>query len=287
MNPIVNHLGETAGVSFFARNINQRKLAELKIKSSEEAYKLLLETINDGVMFIDNDNIIRFANRKFTEITGYRDEELNGINFTSLLSETDPLHRANIVQSILTDEDAREISMVNQQGTPVWFSVKGTPLMDDAGRIGGALLTHTEITHRKQAEKAIREKEQDYSNLLETMNEGLIYLDRAGVLKFANKKFETLTGFHVSDLLGNKLPSQISGGEQQRVAVARALINRPTLLLADEPTGNLDNKNAETLYALFVELKAVWQQRIIMVTHNEKLTSHSDQVIYLNSGRIE
>lgn len=84
-----------------------------------------------------------------------------------------------------------------------------------------------------------------------------------------------------------KLPSQISGGEQQRVAVARALINRPTLLLADEPTGNLDNKNAETLYDLFVELKAVWQQRIIMVTHNEKLTSQSDQVIYLNSGRIE
>jgi lipoprotein-releasing system ATP-binding protein len=84
-----------------------------------------------------------------------------------------------------------------------------------------------------------------------------------------------------------KLPSQISGGEQQRVAVARALINRPTLLLADEPTGNLDNKNAETLYELFVELKAVWQQRIIMVTHNEKLTTHSDQVIYLNSGRIE
>jgi len=84
-----------------------------------------------------------------------------------------------------------------------------------------------------------------------------------------------------------KLPSQISGGEQQRVAVARALINRPTLLLADEPTGNLDNKNAETLYALFVELKAVWQQRIIMVTHNEKLTAQSDQVIYLNSGRIE
>ncbi|MHA8089392.1 ABC transporter ATP-binding protein [Aquirufa antheringensis] len=85
----------------------------------------------------------------------------------------------------------------------------------------------------------------------------------------------------------HKLPSQISGGEQQRVAVARALINRPTLLLADEPTGNLDNKNAENLYELFVELKAVWQQRIIMVTHNEKLTSQSDQVIYLNSGRIE
>lgn len=90
----------------------------------------------------------------------------------------------------------------------------------------------------------------------------------------------------IQAILG-KLPSQISGGEQQRVAVARALINRPTLLLADEPTGNLDNKNAENLYELFVELKSVWRQRIIMVTHNEKLTSHSDQVIYLNSGKIE
>jgi lipoprotein-releasing system ATP-binding protein len=95
-----------------------------------------------------------------------------------------------------------------------------------------------------------------------------------------------VTNLGISPVL-HKLPSQISGGEQQRVAVARALINRPTLLLADEPTGNLDNKNAENLYELFVELKAVWQQRIIMVTHNEKLTSHSDQVIYLNSGRIE
>jgi lipoprotein-releasing system ATP-binding protein len=89
----------------------------------------------------------------------------------------------------------------------------------------------------------------------------------------------------IQDIL-QKLPSQISGGEQQRVAVARALINRPTLLLADEPTGNLDNKNAENLYELFIELKAEWQQRIIMVTHNDKLTSHSDQVIYLNSGKI-
>ncbi|MHA8073204.1 ABC transporter ATP-binding protein [Aquirufa sp. HETE-40SA] len=102
-------------------------------------------------------------------------------------------------------------------------------------------------------------------------------------LELFNKIVQTLG---IEPIL-KKLPSQISGGEQQRVAVARALINRPTLLLADEPTGNLDNKNAETLYDLFVELKAVWQQRIIMVTHNEKLTTHSDQVIYLNSGRIE
>jgi lipoprotein-releasing system ATP-binding protein len=87
--------------------------------------------------------------------------------------------------------------------------------------------------------------------------------------------------------LMTKFPSQLSGGEQQRVAVARALINKPALLLADEPTGNLDNKNAETLYELFLQLKQTYGQQIIMVTHNEAFTQQSDQVIYLNSGVIQ
>jgi lipoprotein-releasing system ATP-binding protein len=89
----------------------------------------------------------------------------------------------------------------------------------------------------------------------------------------------------IIDLL-RKFPNQISGGEQQRIAVARAMINRPRLLLADEPTGNLDNKNAENLYDLFVELKTELNQSIIMVTHNEKLTAKSDKIIFLESGQI-
>jgi lipoprotein-releasing system ATP-binding protein len=87
--------------------------------------------------------------------------------------------------------------------------------------------------------------------------------------------------------LSEKYPSQLSGGEQQRVAVARALINKPALLLADEPTGNLDIKNAESLYDLFLQVKQTYGQQIIMVTHNESLTKQSDQVIYLNSGNLQ
>jgi lipoprotein-releasing system ATP-binding protein len=83
-----------------------------------------------------------------------------------------------------------------------------------------------------------------------------------------------------------KYPANLSGGEQQRVAVARALITEPTLLLADEPTGNLDNKNAEDLYNLFLKIKEERNQQIIMVTHNNKLTEQSDKVIFLDSGKI-
>lgn len=88
----------------------------------------------------------------------------------------------------------------------------------------------------------------------------------------------------INDLI-KKHPNQLSGGEQQRVAVARALINQPRILLADEPTGNLDIKNAVNLYDLFLELKEDWKQCIIMVTHNENLTKQSDQIIYLNSEK--
>jgi lipoprotein-releasing system ATP-binding protein len=89
------------------------------------------------------------------------------------------------------------------------------------------------------------------------------------------------------DHILSKYPSNLSGGEQQRVAVARALIKKPSLLLADEPTGNLDNKNAEDLYNLFIKIKQERNQQIIMVTHNEKLTHQSDKVIFLDSGKIQ
>jgi lipoprotein-releasing system ATP-binding protein len=88
------------------------------------------------------------------------------------------------------------------------------------------------------------------------------------------------------NLLLKKYPANLSGGEQQRVAVARALITEPILLLADEPTGNLDNKNAEDLYNLFLKIKEERNQQIIMVTHNNKLTEQSDKVIFLDSGKI-
>jgi putative ABC transport system ATP-binding protein len=93
------------------------------------------------------------------------------------------------------------------------------------------------------------------------------------------------------DLVGLKeralhRPSQLSGGEQQRVAIARALMNDPEIILADEPTGNLDSKTAEEIINLFLELKKMGKT-IVLVTHNISLTENSDRIIYLKDGRIE
>lgn len=83
------------------------------------------------------------------------------------------------------------------------------------------------------------------------------------------------------------LPSQLSGGEQQRVAVARALVNNPPLLFADEPSGNLDTANADALHDLFFDLRDRHGLTIALVTHNEGLARRADRQIRLRDGRIE
>lgn len=87
------------------------------------------------------------------------------------------------------------------------------------------------------------------------------------------------------DRLQNK-PGQLSGGEQQRVAVARALINNPSIIMADEPTGNLDSANAKELHKLFIQLRDQYKQTFLIVTHNEELAAMSDRVLHMKDGKM-
>ena len=96
---------------------------------------------------------------------------------------------------------------------------------------------------------------------------------------------------YLLDLLGlgnrkDNKPQQLSGGEQQRVAVARALINQPDIVFADEPTGNLDSANARELHELFVRLRNEFKQTFLIVTHNEELAGMSDRTLHMRDGRI-
>ena len=89
--------------------------------------------------------------------------------------------------------------------------------------------------------------------------------------------------------LGNRLehkPGELSGGEQQRVAVARALINNPDIILADEPSGNLDSQNRKELHELFFSLRERYKQTIVIVTHDKDLASMSDRTLTMRDGQI-
>jgi lipoprotein-releasing system ATP-binding protein len=84
----------------------------------------------------------------------------------------------------------------------------------------------------------------------------------------------------------NNKPSELSGGEQQRVAIARALVNKPSIVMADEPTGNLDSVNADAIHQLFVQLRRDLGQTFILVTHNKELAALTDRNLEMLDGRI-
>jgi len=101
----------------------------------------------------------------------------------------------------------------------------------------------------------------------------------------AAKAGELLSLLNLKDREEHK-PSQLSGGEQQRVAIARALINNPELILADEPSGNLDSANAKSLHELFLEIRSKLGKTIVIVTHNEELAAMADRRLVMSDGKI-
>ena len=111
------------------------------------------------------------------------------------------------------------------------------------------------------------------------------YISKRKRLDVEKRAMELLEILGISDKKSQK-PNQLSGGEQQRIAIARALINSPSIILADEPSGNLDSKNAENLHELFIKLNKELNQTFIIVTHNKHLASMTDRSLEMIDGKF-
>lgn len=111
------------------------------------------------------------------------------------------------------------------------------------------------------------------------------YIGGMGKKEATEKALKLIDYLNLTERKDHK-PSQLSGGEQQRIAVARALINEPAVVLADEPSGNLDSKSAEELHKLFFRLRDEMNQTFVIVTHNPELAAMSDRTITIKDGKI-
>ena len=163
----------------------------------------------------------------------------------------------------------------------------------DTPSSGKVLISETDISTLPDDEKSIFRRRNigfifQFFNLIPelTVEENIIF-----PLLLDNKPVDECYLIEIMSTLNLKskkdsLPDELSGGQQQRVAIARALITRPILILADEPTGNLDSKNSREIISLLKSCSKKYKQTIIMITHNSNLVSVADRIFYVSDGFI-
>ena len=194
----------------------------------------------------------------------------------------------------LTIDKGEVVSIVGPSGAgkTTLLQIMGTLDKPDTGRI---LLNVTEINRLKERElAAFRNREigfvfqfhqllPEFTALENVTIPALIQGVSSGEAR--RRAVEMLEFMGLSERASHK-PAELSGGEKQRVAVARALINHPSVVLADEPSGSLDTHNKEELHRLFFELRDKLGQTFVIVTHDEGLASQTDRTIHMLDGRI-
>jgi lipoprotein-releasing system ATP-binding protein len=193
----------------------------------------------------------------------------------------------------LVVNDSEVISIVGPSGAgkSTLLHLLGTLDKPDSGQIW---IDNQEITTANETEIAVIRNQKmgfifQFHNLMAELTAlenvclpAWIAKSKENTKERANELFDIL---HLSHRK-NHLPSEMSGGEQQRVAVARALMNQPQLIFADEPSGNLDTKNADELHHLFFEIRNKFKCAFVIVTHNDKLAKMADRQLRMQDGKI-
>ncbi|MEG1543229.1 MAG: ABC transporter ATP-binding protein [Tannerellaceae bacterium] len=194
----------------------------------------------------------------------------------------------------LTINDSEVVAIVGPSGAgkTTLLQIIGTLDVPDAGRLWingtetGRLSENEQAAFRNRNIGFVFQFHQllpEFTALENVMIPALIAKEKSSVAEKRAK--EMLDFLKLSDRMTHK-PAELSGGEKQRVAVARALINNPAVILADEPSGSLDTHNKEELHALFFELRDQMHQTFVIVTHDEALAGLADRVIHLRDGLV-
>ena len=219
VNPIVTATGEITGASYFSHDITERKLAEIELKKNEEKYRLLIETMHEGLLYVDNDDNVQFANDKFLEMTGYSADEIKGKQHLSLLFD-EPTRDIILDKSKLRLKgisDNYEIQIIRKNGDKVWVLVNGSPLYNSNNEVIGLIATFIDINERKIAENKMIAKNKELDEFAYIVSH-----DLKAPLRAINNLSEW-----IEDDLGDNLPPDT----KQNVELMRGRVRRMEMLI--------------------------------------------------------
>lgn len=218
---------------------------------------------------------------------------LNNVRKSFVDGDNDRRNVLNGVNLLLEQGDFVSITGVSGSGKTTLLNILGTLSMPDSGdySIGGKIVTQPGVSLCELRNKHIGFVFQDFRLLPQfTAEENILVPLLASAQSVTAEQREYAT--HLMSLLGiehikNQLPSTLSGGEKARVSICRALINKPSLLLADEPTGQLDTENAEIIASLLQRVNKELGTTIIMVTHDSNIAQKANRILRLTDGQLK
>lgn len=197
-----------------------------------------------------------------------------------------------LVNASFTMQKGEFAAVVGESGSGKSTLLNCIGALDDP-TAGKVYLNGHDIFQMKEAERTVFRRRnigfifQSFQLIPElTVEQNIIFPILLDYKKPDKKEVEELLGLLGLSERRNHLPSQLSGGQQQRVAIGRALITKPMLILADEPTGNLDSKSSQDVMDLLIKASRHYRQTILMITHNINLTSSVDRVLRVSDGAL-
>lgn len=210
ISPVLNN-GKISGVEGFLIDITEQKTALQELKESQERYKILIETMNEGVILADNDDVIQFVNRRECEIFGYEPEELIGqINNKLLIYEED---RHILIEKnkarLKSISDSYDIRGVKKTGEIIWLNINGAPVKDRDGNVIGSVGLVSDITERKISEENLIK----LSRAVEQSPASIVITDLKGDIEYVNPKFVDITGYIPEEVVGRN-PRILKSGEK-------------------------------------------------------------------------
>jgi len=189
------------------RDISERKKAENEIRESEKKYRSLMESLNEAVMFVDNDDRIKFVNKRFTELLGYHADEIIGkIAHETLLDQKDyeVLKKVNNERTKGLSSQY-ELEFIKKDGSKIEFLISGAPLFDKHGNIVGSIGTMTDISERKKIEQALIESEEKFRSIVQALNDSITIVNTEGKVTYQSLSATKTFGYELDEIEGENL----------------------------------------------------------------------------------